>query len=460
MLKNIKIYTLLLITLGFMACSTDNEVEPLFDQDVDSRVDALLESYKKTLTDSEFGWKADYRPGNEITGVYNIYFKFNTDNSATIVSDHNNGENDTPTTYRVGKSQFPELVFENHSTLHSLFEAERFRLGAEFEFIIVSVSSDKIELKSKTDQGEDKSTLTLVKATADDKENVEKLQGLDERVKDGHNTTLLFRGITITNSAADLIFSGSFSYDELTRIATVIYEDADNNEKIDELAIELTENGITFVNPVTFAGIEFQVFTYDEVTNTFTSTVDGNTAVIAPSNLPLYINNDILTIGQSASGSRFLYRPALGSNPLTSAGIDAIVAEINTNVAPFGISFNNFILTTDPSVSGNNTVLSVSLPNFTLFYDFEAKIVNKKLILDYKGPSTTQGNAGNNAFIESRIQSLIDFLRSPNPADADPDGLIYTSRGPFRSTTNAFPNEAATFLSTSNPSLSVYGVWF
>lgn len=460
MLKNIKIYTLFILTLGFIACSTDNEVEPLFEADIDSRVDAQLDTYRKAFISSEFGWKTDYRPKNEETGVYNVYLKFNSNNSVEIVSDHNNGTDDLPSTFRVGKGHFPELVFENYSAFHSLFEAEQFRLGAEYEFIIKEVSENMIKLESKTDQGEEKSTVTLIKATATDKENVEKLRGLDERVKDGHLTTLSFRGITVTNPSTGIIFTGSFSYDELTRIGTVRSDDADGKEVIQEIPMELTETGFDFVDGVTFSGTQFKSFSYDEVANLFTSTVDGNTAVISPTNLPLYINNDIFSIGKNPFGNRFLYRPALGSNPLTTSGIDAIIAEINTNVAPFGISFNNFILTTDPSISGNNTVLSVSLPDVTLFYDFEAKIVNKKLILEYKGPSTTQGNAGNNAFIESRIQSLIDFLKSPNPADADPDGLIYTDRGSFRSDSNRFPNLASTFLSTADPSLTVYGVWF
>ncbi|WP_103070461.1 DUF4302 domain-containing protein [Aquimarina sediminis] len=460
MLKNINIYILLIIAIVFTACSTDNEVEPLFDQDIDSRVDEQLSSYKKTLTDAEFGWKADYRPGNDVTGVYNIYLKFNTDNNVTIVSDHNSGEDDIPTTYRVGKSQLPELVFENYSALHSLFEAEQFRLGAEFEFTIESVSSDKIELRSKTDQGEDKSTLTLIKATATDKENVEKLQGLDERVKDGHNTPLLFRGITVTNSASDIVFSGSFSYDGLTRIGNVIYDDADNNQKIDELAIELTENGFTLVNPVTYGGADFQVFTYDEVTNTFTSTVDGNTAVIAPSSLPLYINNDIFGIGQSASGNRFLYRPgALGDSPLTSDGFKGIIAQINADVAPFGLVYEQFIFTTDPNADGINTRLTIGFTRpsdgafFTGVYDFEATIVDKKLVLSYQGPNPTEGNPGNSGFFESRVIGLLSFF-------GNPDGLIYTDRGSFQSDIASFSNLAGTLLSVQDPSLSVYAVWF
>ena len=460
MLKNIKIYTLFILTLGFIACSTDNEVEPLFEADIDSRVDAQLDTYRKAFISSEFGWKTDYRPKNEETGIYNVYLKFNSDNSVEIVSDHNNGTDDLPSTFRVGKGHFPELVFENYSAFHSLFEAEQFRLGAEYEFIIKEVSENMIKLESKTDQGEEKSTVTLVKATATDKENVEKLRGLDERVKDGHLTTLSFRGITVTNSSSDITFSGSFSYDELTRVGTVRSDDADGKEVVQELAIELTEIGFDFVDGVTFSGTQFKSFSYDEVANLFTSTVDGNTAVISASSLPLYINNDIFGIGESPSGSRFLYRPgALGDSPLTSTAFRDIVAQINANASGFGLVFEQFIFTTTPSNDGIDTrlVIGFTRPSdgefFTGIYDFESTIEDKKLKLTYLGPNPTLGNPGNSGFFESIAINMINFF-------SNADGLIYTDRGSFRSDTSSFSNDSATLLSVGDPSLSVYAVWF
>ncbi|WP_066318161.1 DUF4302 domain-containing protein [Aquimarina aggregata] len=458
MLKNIKLYIVLFITLGFIACSSDNEVAPLFDGDIDSRVNERLQSYTNTLVSSEFGWKADYRPQDD-SGVYNFYLKFNADNTVEIVSDFNNGTDDLPTTYRIGKSQFPELVFENFSTFHRLFELEGFRLGAEFEFLFEEVTSDMVTFKSKTDAGDNKSTLTLVKATAADKEAVENLQGLDTRIEDGHMTTLPFRGITVANTAAEIVFSGSLAYDDLERVATVISEGDDSSEVVTEIPIEVTEGGLNFVEPVTLAGTAFQEFTYDVTNNNFTSVVDGNTAVIAHASLPLYINNDIFGIGTSPSGSRFLYRPSLGANPLTSAGFDAIVAQINTDLAAFGLVFEQFIFTTDPSATGINTTLTIGFTRpsdggfFTGIYDFEGSIVDKKLVLTYQGPNPTEGNPGNSGFFEASSLNMINFF-------GNPDGLIYTDRGPFRSDTSAFSNEAASLLSAQDPSLSVYAVWF
>ncbi|WP_062058976.1 DUF4302 domain-containing protein [Aquimarina longa] len=453
MLKYIKIYILFIVTIGFISCSNDNEVAPLFNQDIDTRVNELLASYKKTLTDAEFGWIADYQPiDNKTTGVYNIHLKFNEDNSVNLVSDYNGGTDDLVSSYRVGKSQLPELVFENYTVLHRLFEVNRFSLEAEFEYIIKEVSSDVIKLESKTDNGDKKSTLILTKATANDKENVKKLQGLDNRVKNGYNTTLAFRGITITNTASDLIFSGSFSYDELTRIATVIYEDADNNEKIDKLAIELTEGGINFVSPVTFAGTEFQVFTYDEDSNTFKSTIGDLTAVISASNEPSYINNDILNI-QNGTRTIFGYRPIYGDAQFMSQEFLDIFTTIDANLAPNGLNMEIYFFILDfstPTPTATMTFRAINKAGDRRFvgnYSFNVSIVNKKLFLTLIG--ATNANGG---FFQSRIKPLLDFWTSPN-------GLLYTERGNFRTFNNNFTNQSGSFFSIDNP-ISSYVIWF
>lgn len=285
MLKNIKIYTLLLITLGFMACSNDNEVEPLFDQDVDSRVDALLENYKKTLTDSEFGWKLVYQPNNSV-GFYNIFLDFNTDNTVEIVSDHALGAQDLETTYRVGKAHFPELVFENYSTFHNLFEINGFNLKAEFEFIFQKVEADRIEFRSKTDTDEDDITIVVFeKATQGEKERVTNARDSYEEIALGHDSNRFLRNIIVTDPNAaptdPPLFHGTFAYAESARVGVITtFDQSTGNITSTNYPIAGTDVGFNFGTALQVNGLDISTFTFDEATNTFVSTDGGLNTVI------------------------------------------------------------------------------------------------------------------------------------------------------------------------------------
>ncbi|MFC5046016.1 DUF4302 domain-containing protein [Aquimarina hainanensis] len=274
MIKNFKTYTLLIISLCFFACSDDNDVAPLFDSDIDTRVAAQLDSYKKTLVSSEFGWKVAYQPEDN-TGIYNIFLKFNEDDTVEIVSDVNNGEGDLPSTFRVGVGHFPELIFENSTVFHDLFLGRDFGLGAEFEFLFDDVTENKVTLKSKTDQGDEKSKISLIKATAEDKEAIKSLQGLDNRIKDGHETSLYFRSIIVKNSADENILTGSFTFDSFSRVATISYLGAGNVIETKEYPIIITKDGFNFITPLEVAGQSIHTFTYDAADNIFVS-ADGD----------------------------------------------------------------------------------------------------------------------------------------------------------------------------------------
>ena len=132
-----KEYLVLIMAITFfISCSDDDSVAPLFDNAVDERVDSQLNSYKEILVAPEFGWKIAYQPTDGL-GVFNIYIKFNANGTTDISSDAKNGVNDLPSTYRIGISQFPELVLESFTVFHDIFEGNDFGLGGEFEFLFV-----------------------------------------------------------------------------------------------------------------------------------------------------------------------------------------------------------------------------------------------------------------------------------------------------------------------------------
>jgi hypothetical protein len=453
----INIYILILISSAFIACNTDNEVSPLFDDVVNNRINSQLASYKKLLTDAEFGWKSEYRAENN-GGAYSIYLKFDNNNNIQIISDYDNGNNDLPTTYRVGISQFPELVFENYTMFHSLYVARGFELNAEFEFIFEEVTSDYIILKSKTDVGE-KSTVTLVKATAEDKNKITQLQGLDARIKTGFINNSVFRNLTVKNTMGDIIFSSAFSYNDLTRLSTIFYIE-NEIEIIKEYPIISTITGFDFIDPIFISETEFKSFTYDAINDLFTSTVGNLTATIAYSHIPEFIKNDS-SVFTSVGYKTFAYGSIWGTNHLTSTGFENLISQINTNLISENKSLYKFELfleninTTGMGSSETPITLWVNMQGSTsddnhwAGYKFDAKIVDSILFLNYSGTENDDG-----IYYKTKLQPLLDFFASTK-------GLYYENFGLYNSST-AFDwyNNSGTFTSLQDTSLRIYSLWY
>ncbi|MHA7057634.1 DUF4302 domain-containing protein [Aquimarina sp. M1] len=279
MLRNIKISSLLFLLLAVFACS-DDDVQPLFEQDSDTRVNLLLESYRETLINSEFGWKTVYQPGSNFGGN-NIYLNFNEDNTVDIVSDVLGGQNDLETTFRVGISQFPELVFENYTTFHALFEAQNFSLGAEFEFIFEEVSDNQIIFRSKTDIS-DPTEIIFEKASAQDQEIIENLRDFYSQLEDENNTFRFIRNLVVLNEANEILYNRTFTYfDDLERTAGVTnFDAATGSISTETLPIAVTDEGFRFLQPLTLGDLSITTFVYDQDFGTYTSTDSGVTTII------------------------------------------------------------------------------------------------------------------------------------------------------------------------------------
>lgn len=303
MYRYIKFYSLLVITVILSGCSKD-EIEPLFDQDSNTRVNTLLEEYKNILTQSEFGWKTRYQPDEEV-GAYNIYLDFNEDNSVEVTSDLLGGTFDLETTYRVGITQFPELIFENYSTFHYLFESNNFSLGAEFEFLFDEVSEDQIIFKSKTDTGE-QSTIVFEKASSTDQQSVISIRDFYDRLGDGFNTTSFLRNIVARNGSDEVVFNGTFTfYETPSRSGAIsVFDSATGDLETNYYPIAITTAGFDLLEPLIINDQEVSVFTYNEADNIYVSEDGGlNTIIgydlqpVATELVPDFLSDDVNTFG-------------------------------------------------------------------------------------------------------------------------------------------------------------------
>ncbi len=320
MRNNWNIYWVLFTFLGIhFSCSNDDKVDPIFDVPVDQRVSQTLDSYEKSLISSEFGWKVKYQPKNSI-GVYNVYLKFNADNTTEITSDFNRGIDDLESTYRVGISHFPELVFENYTVFHKLYELDGFNLDAEFEFIFEEVSADKIILRSKTDVGDDITKVVLEKATAEDKSIVENLRDFYESLEFGFKTESILRNLVVANSSNQIVFNSTFTFNEGLRQGVITTFDQESGAiNSQRYPIEVNLSGFNLVEPFVYNGIEFTQFIYNPDDNTYTS-VNSEQGLIA-------------VIGYDLA-------------PVSTGLVPALFSE---EVDNFGIDFSNFLYFDDSS---------------------------------------------------------------------------------------------------------------
>lgn len=443
MIKNIKIYTLLILTLGFIACSTDNEVAPLFDQDIDSRVNAQLDSYKKTLTSSEFGWKVMYQPKNSV-GFYNIFLDFNEDNTVEIVSDYEGGAQDFETTYRVGKSHFPELVLENYSTFHNLFEVANFSLRAEFEFIFEKVADNQIEFRSKSDQGEDVTKIVFEKAISGDKERIMGLRESFDEVALGHETNSFLRNIIVTDPAAaptdPPIFSGTFSFSELDRTASI----TTFNQSTGEIAstyyiVSISENGFSFTTPFKVNGVDITTFTFVEADNSFISqdgnlnTVIGyNLAPVATDLVPQLFSDDVDTF--DTRFPRYLYFDDSSSNFLRLTSPDFLQLTKSINASVLDIRMNWF------GAGVHGIIVNGLSEPLTLAFNI-TKIPGQRIVFQFAGST--------NSAIIGEVESLILLLI---------DGAGWYVQETNESAFRFNPSFSLTSVSFPNFRFSIYGI--
>ncbi len=444
MLKNIKLYIVLFITLSFIACSSDNEVAPLFDGDIDSRVERQLTSYRNTLVNSEFGWKLVYQPNNSI-GFYNIFLDFNADGTVEIVSDFDLGAQDLETTFRVGKAHFPELVFENYSTFHNLFELNNFVLEAEFEFIFEEVTDDQIVFRSKTDNGDDITKIVFEKAVAGEKERVIETRGTYDQIAIGNATTSFLRNIIVTDPSADAtappLFQGTFAYSEFERLGIITtFDQATGNISSTTYTLAANDTGFLLTSPLLVNGVDIANFNFNDTNNTFTSDDGGLNAIIgydlapvATGLIPSFFSTDADTF--DTRFARYLYFDDSSQFYLRSTAPDFL--NLIKSVGAFGldIRMNQF----GDGVHGI-TFRGVAPGGAELITAFSfTEIAGERIVLNYLGAT-----------------GPIDDVTSAVLLLADPAGwyIQQTNESPFAGN----PSFQLTSVSFPNFRFPVYGL--
>lgn len=329
-----KILTYILFAqLVFLSCKK-SEVEPIFEESANKRVSTVLDSYKKQLVGSEFGWRGAYYPDGGKAGGYSFFLKFDATGKVIMYSDideinYANGggsyfvngyDRAFETTYQVKAQQTPTLVFDSYSYLTELVNPD-YNSGAgqnaDLELAFETVTPDKITLIGNVNRTQ--MVLTKVTKTESDLLTKGGLGNIFNSTYDYVNTDKFLTLVFPTGEKTDVDLNIG------TKIFSLLYINSKTGDvDIVSSPFVTTTTGIQLKNPVTLYGLTFQELIWDSVMKNYYILVNGkrtNFVLSSKPGLPFYYALGSLFVGFNMS-------PAI---PSQSAEYKALYARIKAN---------------------------------------------------------------------------------------------------------------------------------
>ncbi|MEN3325117.1 DUF4302 domain-containing protein [Mariniflexile soesokkakense] len=456
----IKFGFICLLFFGLLSCNSDNS-ETLFPESPADRIAQSNSELLNLLLAESNGYKGVYFPKDDEFGGFTFYMKFNADGTVNMTSDFDADTAIQTSSFEVRYGSATELVFTTRNHIQKVSDPDfpglvgtGFKGTSVFQYFgnengvitfrdVRNSSSGRFEFMPSNLTNFNTESVLKVQTSLAQRENL-----LPTPTSSVFQVLKIEKGNKVSNF--------NFNYDAFRLHASprVLVEGTVISVQEFNFGIAFTEDGLIISPSLEFDGEAYTNFTYDDATSSYISTVNGTTATILFDNQPAFINEDVnqlLDLGPTG----FLYRPALGSNPLTSIGHDAMITQVNANLGTIGFSFVEYQLVLDFESDDCDTFLFIRVrrnsdgATFSTFYCFEKAVIqDRKLFLNYTAPF-----GGNGTFLETRLAPIINFFNSSQ-------GIIYTDEDSFSSSLGSFSNRAGTFTSLENPSIRVYGLWF
>lgn len=277
-MKKIFIY-ILFFQLAFLSCKK-GEVEPLFTESANLRASNQIATYKKQLSDSQYGWKAIYYPHGGQDGGYSFYLKFDDKGNVSMYSDLDGFFAQVPfaTTYQVKALQKPTLIFDSYSYLHELVNPDYnggTGLLADLELSYETVTDTKITLKGVLNDTQMELTkLTKVEADALTRGDfATNISGTNDYLSTGKFLSLSFG----TGQVSDL------SINTNSKVLTAYFL-ANGQFGSASSAFSFTTTGILLKDPITIYGNTFKEMFWDAAKKVYYINVNGKRIDVIESN--------------------------------------------------------------------------------------------------------------------------------------------------------------------------------
>lgn len=261
-MKTKNILSLLMLAMPallFTSCVEDED--DVFDESSSARMQEAMNNAKAVLRGAENGWVMDYYIGEESSsGGYAYYVKFD---SLTVTAMSETTDGSETSYYKITNDNGPVLTFDTYSSILHEFStpsADNYEAyHADFEFLILSATSEKVVLKGKRTDNR----VYLYPLSADDTPEayLEKVKAMQDSliVSIGEGT---LDGVTI-----------DATLDHDNRQATFVSTAGDSTS----CAFTYTDKGIRLNQTLEFASKSVTSFSFDGSTNVITCLDEGNT---------------------------------------------------------------------------------------------------------------------------------------------------------------------------------------
>lgn len=249
-----KIYNILFVLLAaltYTSCTSD--VDDVFDKSSADRIAEALATDKKMLVDAPNGWLMEYFC-EDTYGGYNMFVKFNDDNTVTVASEIGEAGARQTSHYKLEQSMGVLLSFDEYNELFHFFSEPANPLGigndgigmrGDFEFRIIKAEPDRFELQGKKHGA--KIVMTRIA------ENVNWDNYIADVLAMEQNRSYNKYQINI-DGAEPLIISNNYR--------TFTYHDAESKEDV-MIPYIITPEGLKLSEPIIYGGKTINMFTYD-----------------------------------------------------------------------------------------------------------------------------------------------------------------------------------------------------
>ena len=261
-------YLSLFITLFLMNACVQDEKD-IFDESASDRMQNALEEYGALLASSETGWFVDYYPeASYKIGGYAMFLNFHSNGTVDVsceIATNVPAREVHTSKWEMNSDQGPVLTFSTYNPVMHYFSepssADVDGLAGDYEYIVMKVGQDTIELKGK--KRSNKLYLRRNTGNLNPDSYFKEVAVLEDKLSEFGMFGFVLKGTRIGMVGV------------VDRTFNIGHTDDEGQEVTTKVSYAFTPSGIRLARPFTFQGVTMQNFTWDNAKEQYTCTDPG-----------------------------------------------------------------------------------------------------------------------------------------------------------------------------------------